>query len=176
MAEQTGPGGSPWVTNRKKRRIPCQLWVGEREHSALILDVSPSGLFIQTHAKTQRSERLRIQFSHEDQLLELKVEVVRIKTVPQNLLAAAKGGVGVRIVTAPEEYYTLLEGLGINERAKPTFELEREPGLRFRVHVAQIGGPRSRRVEVSAADADAAGVRALEEIGGGWKVLRVESV
>ena len=31
MAE-TGPGGSNWVTNRKKRRIPCQLWVGEREH------------------------------------------------------------------------------------------------------------------------------------------------
>ena len=176
MAEQTGPGGIPWVTNRKKRRIPCQLWVGEREHSALILDVSPSGLFIQTHAKTQRGERLRLQFSHEDQLLELKVEVVRIKTVPQNMLAAAKGGVGVRIVTAPEEYYALLEGLGINERAKPTFELEREPGLRFRVYVAQIGGPRSRRVEVAAADADAAGVRALEEIGGGWKVLRVESV
>src|SRR5215813_10784715 len=104
---ETGPDGSNWVTNRKKRRIPCQLWVGEREHSALILDLSPSGLFVQTHAKPQRGERV---------------------------------------------------GLGINE-AKPAFELEREPGLRFRVYVAQIGGPRSRRVEVAAPDAAAAGVR-----------------
>jgi hypothetical protein len=176
MDEQSGPGGSNWVTNRKKRRIPCQLWVGEREHSALILDVSPSGLFIQTHAKTHRAERLRIQFSHEDALLELKVEVVRIKTVPQNLLAAAKGGIGVRIVSAPEEYYELLAGLGIDERAKPTFELEREPGLRFRVYVAQTGGPRSRRVEVAAADEDSARLRAIEELGSDWKVLRVESI
>jgi hypothetical protein len=176
MADQSGPGGSNWVTNRKKRRIPCQLWVGEREHSALILDVSPSGLFVQTHAKTQRGERIRLNFSHEDALLELKVEVVRTKLVPQNLLAAAKGGIGVRIVSAPEEYYELLASLGITERAKPTFELEREPGLRFRVHVAQIGGPRSRRVELAAPDEAAARTRALEELGDGWKILRVEPI
>ena len=176
MDEQSGPGGSNWVTNRKKRRIPCALWVGEREHSALILDLSPSGLFVQTHAKTARGERLRISFSHEDVMLDLKVEVVRTKTVPQSLLAAAKGGVGVRIVSAPEEYYQLLASLGVSERAKPQFELEREPGPRFRVHVAQIGGPRSRRVELGAPDAGAAGAKALEELGGGWKVLRVEPV
>jgi len=173
---ETGPGGSNWVTNRKKRRIPCTLWVGEREHSAVILDLSPSGLFVQTHAKTQRGERLRLHFSREDALLELKVEVVRIKQVPQNLIAAVKGGIGVRIVDAPEEYYGRLTGLGIHERAKPTFELEREPGLRFRVHVAQIGGPRSRRVELAAPNEDNARLRALEELGDGWKVLRVESV
>ena len=176
MAEQTGPGSSGWVTNRKKRRIPCTLWVGEREHSALILDLSPSGLFVQTHAKTQRAERLRLAFSHEDVVLDLKVEVVRTKTVPQSLLAAAKGGIGVRIVSAPEEYYQMLASLGVSERAKPQFELEREPGPRFRVHVAQIGGPRSRRVELAAPDADSAGAKALEELGGGWKVLRVEAV
>src|SRR5436309_11033839 len=146
MAEQqSGPGSSGWVTNRKRRRIPCTLWVGEREHSALILDLSPSGLFVQTHAKTQRSERLRLAFSNEDVALDLRVEVVRTKTVPQSLLAAAKGGIGVRILSAPEEYYEgLLASLGINDRAKPQFELEREPGPRFRVHVDQIGGTRAR--------------------------------
>ena len=90
MTEQTGPGGSMCVTNRKKRRIPCPLWGGER--------------------------------------------------------------------------------------AKPTLELARALGLRFRVHVVQIGAPRSRRVEIAATDADAAGVRAFEEIGGGWKVPPVESL
>jgi hypothetical protein len=176
MAEQTGPNGSAWVTNRKKRRIPCQLWVGQREHSALVLDLSPSGLFIQTHAKTQRGERVSLRLSNEDSPIDLMVEVVRMKQVPQSLLAAAKGGIGVRITNAPEEYYTLLAGLGIDERQKPQFELEREPGPRFRVHVAQVGGPRSRRVELAAPDADTAGARALEELGASWKVLRVESV
>ena len=176
MAEQSGPGGSNWVTNRKKRRIPCQLWVGEREHSALILDLSPSGLFIQTHAKTQRGERIRLQFSHEDALLELKVEVVRTKHGAAEPAGRGQGRDRRADRERARGVLRAARGLGITERAKPTFELEREPGLRFRVHVAQIGGPRSRRVEVAAADADAAGARALEELGGGWKVLRVESV
>jgi hypothetical protein len=175
MAEQSGPGGGKRVTNRKKRRMPCLLFVGQREHSALVLDLSPSGLFIQTHAKTHLDERVHIHLTHEEAVLELIVEVVRMKQVPQNLLAAAKGGIGVRIVSAPEEYYGLLAALGITER-NPQFELEPEPGQRFRVHVAQIGGPRSRRVEIAAADEVSARGRVLEELGDGWKVLRVESL
>jgi PilZ domain len=176
MADATGPGSAHWVTNRKKRRMPCQLWVGAREHSALVLDLSPSGLFIQTHAKAQRGEKLPLKLPHEDVVMELVVEVVRTKQVPQNMLAAAKGGIGVRIANAPEEYYDLLASIGIDERSKPRFELEREPGPRFRIYVAQIGGPRSRRVELAAPDAETAGARALAELGGGWRVLRVEPV
>ncbi|HKA13370.1 MAG TPA: hypothetical protein VKH41_00005, partial [Myxococcota bacterium] len=89
---------------------------------------------------------------------------------------AAKGGIGVRIVSAPEEYYEMITGLGISERAKPVFEFERARGLRFRVHVSQVGGSRSRRVEVAASDEATAGARALEELGSGWRVLRVETL
>jgi len=48
-------------------------------------------------------------------------------------------------------------------------------GSRFRVRVSQVSGPRSRRVEVEAADADAAAEAALASLGDGWKVLDVES-
>jgi hypothetical protein len=188
MAEQPLPGGGKRVTNRKKRRIPCTLWVGEREHSALVLDLSPSGLFIQTHARTQRGERLRLQLSHENTAIDLRIEVVRMKQVPPNLLAAAKGGIGVRIVEASPAYQALMNQLGIaeRERARPSIDYAPEPepevearsanGPRFRIHVAQIGGPRSRRLEVSAADAEAASASALEQLGDGWKVLRVETL
>jgi Tfp pilus assembly protein PilZ len=179
MAEQPLPGGTQRAKKRKKRRIPCQVWVGEREHSALVLDLSASGLFIQTRAKAEIGERLHLRLSHENTAVDLKVEVVRMKNVPQDLLAAAKGGIGVQILNAPPEYDALMNELGIAESdAKPTIqcapELESRP--RFRVHAAHAGGPRSRRVEVSAADPDAASALALEELGDGWKVLRVEAL
>jgi hypothetical protein len=166
-------------SNRKKRRIPCRLWVGEREHNALVLDFSPTGLFIQTHAKTQRGDQLEVRLTgNGNTVLDLVVEVVRIKQVPQMLLAAAKGGIGVQIVSAPEEYFQLLEATGKGERSAPEFELEQPaPTMesRFQVYVAQTQGPRSRRVLVMAPDADAAVASALERSGEGWKVLRVEA-
>jgi|KBSSwiStaDraftv2_1062776.scaffolds.fasta_scaffold599932_2 hypothetical protein len=185
------PNGGQRVCNRRKRRIPCSLWVGAREHSALVLDLSPSGLFVQTHAKTQRGERLKLRLSLENVAIDLQVEVVRTKSVPQNLLAAAKGGIGVRILDAPASYDALMKQLGIDEPRKAATAARRvspsavafadEPelesgGARFRVHVAQTVGPRSRRIEVCAGDADTASARALEELGDGWKVLRVEAL
>jgi len=164
--------------DRKKRRIPCQLWVGEREHSALVLDLSPTGLFVQTHAKVQCGERLALRLSHVSARLDLVVEVVRTKSVPPNLLTVAKGGIGVRIVNAPEEYYQLLDALRLGERSTSEVELvlEPEPGSRFRVYVAQISGPRSRRLEIAAPNGETAAARALEELGDGWKILRIEPV
>ena len=190
MAEQSLPKGGQRISNRKKRRIPCQLFVGEREHTALVLDLSPSGLFVQTHAKTQRGERLKLRLSHESAMIDLAVEVVRTKSVPQNLLAATKGGIGVRILSAPPAYDALMLQLGIDEprkeprkahatvRTTVQFAPEPEPesGPRFRVHVAQVVGSRSRRMEVCAGDAEAASARALDDLGDGWKVLRVEAL
>jgi hypothetical protein len=163
--------------SRHARRIPCQLFVGEREHSALVLDLSVSGLFIQTHARPLIGERLRVQLAHDRVPLELTVEVARAKSVPPALLTAAKGGIGVRLVSAPAEYDKLLARLGIGEAPEPeSFEVEIEPGPRFRVYVAQRGGSRSRRVEVKASDPDEAAERAIEELGSEWKVLRVQPV
>lgn len=162
---------------RHARRIPCKLYVGEREFSAMVLDLSKTGLFVQTHARPQLRERLRLRLAQEPAPLELVVEVMRAKQVPQNLLAYAKGGLGVRIVSAPGEYDRLLAELGIGDNAEP-FELESasEPGRRFRVYAAQVGGSRSRRVDVTASDAEDAPAVALAELGGDWKVIRVETL
>ena len=160
---------------RHLRRIPCKLVVGERESTAIVLDLSVSGLFIQTHARPRIGERLRLHLTHASVPLELSVQVMRAKRVPPNLTAMAKGGIGVRIVSAPTEYDRLLAELGIGENAEP-FELEPEAGRRFRVYAAQIGGPRSRRVDVAASDPDEAQLRALEELGSGWKAIRVEAL
>jgi PilZ domain len=180
------------VSNRKKRRTPCLLTVGHRVHTGLVLDLSLSGLFIQTNAKTYRGERIEMELSvREDHPLDMVVEVVRTKSVPPRLLTVAQGGIGVRIISAPEEYYEFLNGIGVAERqvspredggAGATaaldggVELESDPGPHFRVRVGQLSGPRTRRVEVAAPDADAAAALALQELGDGWKVLGVDPV
>jgi hypothetical protein len=166
--------------------MPCQLLVESRWSSGLVLDLSPSGLFIQTHAKTREGQRFDLSVSREEgEPMQLVVEVVRKKVVPPRLVTVAQGGVGVRILSAPEDYYRYLERLGIagaapqprRSRARAAAAVpEPEALLRFRVRVSQTSGPRSRRVEVSAADADAARDLALEEIGDGWKVLDVEAL
>jgi hypothetical protein len=191
--EQDRPEQDRRVSNRKKRRTPCLLKVGHRVHTGLVLDLSPSGLFIQTNAKTYRGERIEMELSvREDHPLDMVVEVVRTKSVPPRLLTVAQGGIGVRIVSAPEEYFQFLNSIGVAERQAVAsagghggeagaaldggVELERDPGPHFRVRVGQLSGPRTRRVEVAAPDAEAAAELALEELGTGWKVLGVDPV
>ncbi len=160
---------------RHPRRIPCKLFVGEREFAAMVLDLSVSGLFIQTHARPRIGARLRLLLAPATASLELSVQVMRAKQVPQSLMAIAKGGIGVRIMSAPGEYDRLLAELGIGENSEP-FELESEPGRRFRIFAAQLGGSRSRRVDVAAPDPEQAQALALEELGSDWKVVRVEAL
>jgi Tfp pilus assembly protein PilZ len=175
MRMSRGTGIDKRRHRRHLRRIPCKLVVGEREYTAIVLDLSVSGLFIQTHARPRIGERLRLHLTHASVPLELTVQVMRAKHVPPNLTAMAKGGIGTRIVSAPAEYDRLLVELGIGENAEP-FELESEAGRRFRVYAAQLGGSRSRRVDVAASDPDEAQLRALEELGSGWKAIRVQAL
>src|SRR5687768_12324548 len=112
--DSNAQGQNRRVSNRKKRRTPCLLTVGYRVHTGLVLDLSPSGLFIQTNAKTMRGERIEMELNvREDHPLDMVVEVVRTKSVPPRLLTVAQGGIGVRIISAPEEYFTFLNGIGI---------------------------------------------------------------
>ena len=135
----------------------------------------------------------------------MQVEVVRKVIVPTHLLKVARGGVGVRIINAPEGFYQFVDTLGVgadtgtskieqleNRRAQsalasPVAEAEPEsepeteaelpaPQPQFRVRIKQSQGPRSRTVSVEAdSEADARG-QALHAAGAGWIVLGVERV
>ena len=103
------------VFDRKKRRLPCRLTFEGRQYSGLVIDVSPSGLFIQTSAKVKPGERLDLELGlpGEPHRLPLKVVVARLRVVPPRLLSVAQGGIGVRILKAPEAFHTFMETLGI---------------------------------------------------------------
>jgi hypothetical protein len=114
--------------------MPCTLTLDGRHHGGLILDVSPGGLYIQSSAKIKPGDQFEIQMTIPgvEGRHRLQVEVVRKVVVPALLLKIARGGVGVRIINAPEAYYQFMDDLGVtsdvgmskieqleNRRAKP---------------------------------------------------------
>jgi hypothetical protein len=191
------------IFERKRRQMPCTLTLDGRNHGGLILDVSPGGLFIQSSAKDKPGDQLEIQTTLPgvEGRLRLQVEVVRKVIVPSQLIKVARGGVGVRIINAPEAYYKFMDDLGVtadagtskieqltNRRAKsavasPVAEAEPEPEAeekppapqpQFRVRIKQSQGPRSRTVSVEADSEEDARSQALHAAGAGWVVLGVE--
>jgi hypothetical protein len=174
----------------------CRIAVGDRRYSGVILDVSATGFFVQTHAKFTAQDRLTVEISVPGQGGPLRVEasVARQRIVPPQLLNVAQGGVGLRITNAPEAYFAFLGALmpdreddpdGASARAPeggvplPRAAAEaapvapaRGPGDKaFRVRVSQTGGARSRTLRCFARSAEEASARALAETGDGWRLI-----
>jgi hypothetical protein len=191
------------IFERKRRQMPCTLTLDGRNHGGLILDVSPGGLYIQSSAKIKPGDQIELQMTIPgiDGRLHLQVEVVRKIVVPAQLHNVARGGVGVRIINAPEAYYQFMDDLGVtadtgtskieqleNRRAQsraasPVAEADPEPEAKadppasqpqFRVRIKQSQGPRSRTISVEADSEDDARSQALHAAGAGWIVLGAE--
>jgi hypothetical protein len=103
------------IFERKRRQMPCTLTLDGRNHGGLILDVSPGGLYIQSSAKMKPGDQIEMQMTIPgiEGRHQLQVEVVRKVVVPARLLKVARGGVGVRIINAPEAYYQFMDDLGV---------------------------------------------------------------
>ncbi len=103
------------IFERKRHQMPCTLTLDGRNHGGLILDVSPGGLFIQSSAKVKPGDQLEIQTTLPgvEGRVRMQVEVVRKVIVPSQLIKVARGGVGVRIINAPEGYYKFMDALGV---------------------------------------------------------------
>jgi len=121
------------IFERKRRQMPCTLTLDGRNHGGLILDISPGGLYIQSSAKMKPGDQVEIQMTIPgiDGRHQLQVEVVRKVVVPAQLLKVARGGVGVRIVNAPEAYYQFMDELGVTA-GSGTSKIERLEDRRAR--------------------------------------------
>ena len=98
---------------RFKTRLPCELMIGGRRHSGIILNVSPVGCFAQTSAQPPIGAKVeaRINTRSSKSPIAVVATVARIQVVPPSLRAVADGGVGLSIQYAPESYYTYLATL-----------------------------------------------------------------
>ena len=97
--------------SRLRHSIPCQLHHSGCTASGLILDVSACGLFVRTSTAIVPKDMgldVRVVVKVEGgENFELMTRFSRL--VHRQLASAARGGFGLEITSAPEEFYPLVQ-------------------------------------------------------------------
>lgn len=171
------------ASKRHRWRFPCEIiFAGGRQRS-FVLDLSETGLFVQTSARLRPGSEVEVRLTLDGAAgpLTLLAHVARSKQVPSHLTSVAHGGVGLQLQRAPKEYLDALAALhGVafaDPKAATSPAIAAAPATkRFRVRVKQCEGPRSRSLSIAADSAERARALALRETGDGWEVSGVESV
>ena len=91
---------------RIKRRLTCEFFDCATAQRGIILDISPSGVFIRTNAVLAPGAEIDIHLaaSVAAPAMTLRGRVVRRKSVPATLTTLIQPGLGVRILEAPREF------------------------------------------------------------------------
>ena len=101
-------------------RMTCTLQLNDRLYQGLVLDVSPSGLFVQTRAKAPERAMapvaVELRQPASDEATTLSAMVARQYWVPDQLRLLAEGGMGLRVIPDCAAWLELLDGLA--ERKK----------------------------------------------------------
>ena len=168
------------AARRHKWRLSCEVVSAGRSQRAIVLDISESGLFVQTGTRLPPGAEVevRVRLMTNEEPVALRARVARNKQVPPQLTSIARGGVGLRILDAPRAYYDQIQALENTEAANaPTAADAPKPATgRFRVRVKQSGGQRSRCLEIVADSIEDARSRALAELGSGWEAVTTEAI
>lgn len=94
---------------RQTHRVPCHFRAGGEEGRGFVIDVSASGLFIQTVARLEVGLQIQVVLEPYDApAIDLSGVVARAPTPHRSATAVVRSGVGVRLDGAPEAYFKLL--------------------------------------------------------------------
>jgi len=100
--------------------MTCNLKLNDRLYQGLVLDVSPSGLFVETRAKAPRGAMapvtVELRSVASDEATTLSAMVARQSWVPDQLVELAKGGMGLRVIRNCAAWLELLDDIA--ERKK----------------------------------------------------------
>jgi hypothetical protein len=165
---------------RLRRRLTCELVIGDDRHAALVRDLSAEGLFVQTRVRLTRGTELEIVFpAHEGRdTLRVQARVARQRHVPPRLQASVPGGVGLVLIDPPAAYQDLLKGqTGPEPREpRPAPPAGAAAVRTFRVRVSPRDKPGSRVITVRSESLHGARARALARAGRGWKIADIQEI
>ena len=95
--------------DRIRRRVTCELQLGGRSYRGIVLDLSETGVFVQTEATPPPGTRLRVRL-HASGGIEFEVDatVARRQVAPPQLATVVRGGLGLRVEAPPPAYFKLI--------------------------------------------------------------------
>ena len=157
---------------RITRRLSCDLFFAGARHQGVVLNVSRSGLFVQTSVAAQPGSNVGIKLNGpQGENLELDTKVVWKRIAELQITGITRSGVGLQIRHASPGYLEFLENLAQRKiRPAPASATL----MRYQVRVEVAGEPRSRTLTVFAETREAASFQALEKVGEGWTVIELE--
>jgi len=94
---------------RIRRRLSCELFADGHRYQGIVVDLSASGLFLQTDAALDPGTRVDVLLkgSRFPEVI-VRAVVARRRLTPTLLASIIHRGVGLRIVEAPEAYFEAL--------------------------------------------------------------------
>lgn len=172
------------AAKRHRWRLPCEIVFEGGRQRGFVLDLSENGLFVQVRAPLRPGATVEVILTLDgaEAPLQLRAHVARSKQVPTQLASVARGGVGLSLQRAPQDYLDALAKLQGGAALRATIAPEAvacpapPAAQRFRVRVQQSDGPRSRTLEIVADTPEQARAKALRESGAGWDAVRVEAI
>jgi hypothetical protein len=94
---------------RRKKRMTCELRFDGRKAGGIVIDVSETGIFVQTAAKPSIGSVIDVRLSpgagQAD--FDLRARVVRIRRTDPRLARIQGSGIGLQVLDAPPEFYDL---------------------------------------------------------------------
>jgi Tfp pilus assembly protein PilZ len=157
---------------RFKKRVPCRLQVTGGSHSGMVLNVSKSGLFVQTTAGASPGDAVHLDLAVGDaDPLALDARVVWRRVVAPHLRTVSTGGMGLHVQYADDAWFGFVAGLAASAPAEEGAAAPRPETPAFRVRLRLAGSQRTRVLTVAAADAEQARERARQQAGAQWAVL-----
>jgi PilZ domain len=183
-------------TSRIKHRLTCELVVDRQTYPAVVRDLAPTGLFVQTRQRPVPNSVIEVRFPATAGLPGFSIEagVARHRNVHPRLQAEVQSGVGLEILGRPADYLALASRVVAPNTAadpsatparKPASQADAQNGVRaaddqaprsYRVRLAAHGRSHPRTITVQAAGVAAARARALTQAGPGWKITQLEAI
>jgi hypothetical protein len=167
---------------RTRKRLTCELVIGESRQTVFVRDLSPDGLFVQTRAKVDPNARVRLVFGAQADLpqMEFEARVTRKRHTPPRLQSSVPSGVGLEVIDPPAAYLTLVErsaASGVQDAEAPKEEAAAGAGIRtFRVRLIQRGKPNASVFTVRSESLQGARARALARAGRDWKIADIQEI
>ena len=163
--------------------MPCAVLVSGSRHGGTVLNLSATGLFVESQASPEVGSAITLVVTPSDGegAFRIVARVARLEPSTERSATQDQFGIGMDIEDAPEHYYGVLAdlmGQEMGDRAIPTNGFADPPSVvapevmpRFRVRIVRsTRGWQTRTVILSAVSEGDACRMAIAAAGPGWRV------